>query len=530
MRATRRTASAYAAARETGPSGSAPKADGIPHSTTSGRRALTIGTAALVAGATLALAPAITAGSADAAFAADGTTFNPFDNAGGFSLYARGDANLQHSEVEGAIAVGGTLTAKQPGGRLPIQHYVTGTADYTAPVIDGAATRVLIGAYSDQSGILDVSGSGIAPNDGYAKLAGGEQAPFFFAYRGGYAQYVVPGGEDQGPSIDAKNQAWDAADPGATFRTAETSVAAYVEQGDAWDQVDGWLAPLADPAAGLANRVEVAHDTDRAVLALQAGVVNVIDYADLFLPGGAYPTAVTYAGPLPAADTPLIIRVPAGTTSVIGMALDGGAGTDAVANSIMWDLSALSGPVTMAPNTGNGQLDGSVYAPHADLTLTFGPLGGQVIAETLTTTGDSGETHAYYFRAELPTVVVTPTGPTTPTEPTAPTEPITPAEPTTPTEPTAPTTPTEQPVVNPVTEQPQPQPEQEPQPQPTPSATPTTPAPAPAGGDLSPTGSDTEALPSTGVDPALPLGIAVGAVTLGALGLLLALRRPAARR
>ncbi|WP_394554538.1 collagen-binding domain-containing protein [Agromyces sp. MMS24-JH15] len=559
---------------------------------TTRRRLLAGGLAALVAGAGLALVPAIAPGAAAPA-TADGLAFNPFDNAGGFTVYARGDANLQNSEIEGAIAVGGTLTAKTPGGRLPINHYVAGTADYTAPVVDDDTTRALIGAYSSQSGILELNGQGLATPDGYAKLTGGEQAPFHFSQRGSFTQYVVPGGEADGPSIDAKLQPWNSADPGATFRTAKGTVAEYVEQGAAWSEVDGRLAQLADPATGLAHHVDVAHDGDRAVLSLQQGVPNVIDYADLLVSGGGFPNAVSYAGVLPSADTPLVVRVPAKTTSVTGMALDGGQGS--VANFVMWDLSAVHGAVAMAANSGVGRIDGSVYAPHADLTLTVGPLDGQVIANTLTTTAASGELHGYFYRAPLTTDPTVPTTPATGSFSIAKAldgpvglvpasteftityrvdggEPIALAlradgtrvtvpglaagaivtfEETTPPvivgvtwtgarfspdsvqivgDEDAPVT-----ITNAFTATPLPQPEPNPQPELAPAPEPepiseTTPAPAASGTTLAPTGTSVKRLASTGVDLAAPAGVAAGALALGALGLVLALRRRTVRR
>lgn len=367
------------------------------------RRLLAGGLAALVAGAGLAATPAIAAAAAPQAATTADATFNPFDNAGGFSVYVRRDANLRNTEIEGAIAVGGTLTV---GGRLPVLQYRAGTDDYTPPLIEGDVTRALLGAYSPTSGVLDMAGDGGAtPASGYAKLTGGPQAPFQFSARGGYTQYVKPGGEAEGPSIDAKNQEWDSSDPGATFRTTQPTVASYVEKGDSWDAVDGWLAQITDPASGLAQPVTVTRVADRAVLDLTPGVMNVLDYSALMTAGT--PNAISYTDAQPSAETPLIIRVPAGTQTVVGMPL-GNAGL--VAPFVTWDLSAVNGSVSMAPNNGNGRIDGSVYAPHADLTLTFGPIDGQVIANTLTTTSGSGEMHAYFLRSTFtkPQVETTP--------------------------------------------------------------------------------------------------------------------------
>ncbi len=100
-------------------------------------------------------------------------------------------------------------------------------------------------------------------------------------------------------------------------------------------------------------------------------------------------------GVLPSADAPLIVSVPAGTTDLQGSVF-GEAGK--AASFVMWDLSRLDGPVTLG--AGGARLDGSVYAPTADLTVEASPLDGQVVARDLTLLG--GEAHAYLFAGSIP--------------------------------------------------------------------------------------------------------------------------------
>ena len=90
----------------------------------------------LLAGAGLVV-PATSAAAADAV--------NPFDLAGGFSVYAREDARLDNHETEGSVAVGGELTVRAEGGTYPIVHHVAGTP---ALVI---STRPDVGAYDPTS-------------------------------------------------------------------------------------------------------------------------------------------------------------------------------------------------------------------------------------------------------------------------------------------------------------------------------------------------------------------------------------------
>ncbi|MGC4174114.1 collagen-binding domain-containing protein [Demequina sp.] len=325
------------------------------------------------------------------------TAVNPFDDAGGFSVYAIEDANLFNSEVEGALAVGGTLRAVSPGSRFPIVHYVAGTAAYTPPVVDGDATRLLIGAFSTNSGIVDVSGAG-APTGvakGYAKIV---NPVLQFTERGGYVQYratSISGSESNGPVIEGKNHVW-AADGVAKFTAQGDSVAEYVEQGVGANAVTQCLA---NPSASHTHQVTVTEDGGKAKLALAANKVNIVDYEDLFF-WGNYASQIVYDGATrPSATSPVIVRVPAGTTTVRGSVF-GNAGE--FANYVMWDLSALSGAVTLTDRSGaSTRIDGSVYAPNADLTAYFGPLDGQVIARNFTAPQGAGELHAYMFKGAV---------------------------------------------------------------------------------------------------------------------------------
>ncbi|GAA1988693.1 hypothetical protein GCM10009718_27830 [Isoptericola halotolerans] len=319
------------------------------------------------------------------------TQVDPFDLAGGFSVYARGDAQLTNHETEGAIAVGGELTVRADGGTYPVIHQAAGTADYTIPTVDGDPTRLLIGSYAPTSGLAKVENKGVPAGsgpelEGYLKVVGDD--PAFDTYqRADWTRYRTA--VDDAPAIDATNQAWpDGAD---TVATENGSVASYVESGPGVDAVRQCLAQLGD--SDLAHRLDVAEDVgDRVVLsAIEPGVPNVVDYADI-----ADASLVQFAdGTLPSADAPLIISVPAGTTELSGKVF----GTEGqVARYVMWDLSQHDGAVTL---DGSGtRVDGSVYAPDADLTLSAAPIDGQIVAGSLDLRG--GEAHAYLFAGSLP--------------------------------------------------------------------------------------------------------------------------------
>ncbi|KZM78808.1 collagen-binding domain-containing protein [Cellulosimicrobium sp. I38E] len=337
----------------------------------------------LLSGAGLVV-PATSAAAADAV--------NPFDLAGGFSVYAREDARLGNHETEGSVAVGGELTVRAEGGMYAIVHQVAGTADYTIPTVDGDPTRLLVGSYATTSGLTQITNAGVpagsgAELEGYLKVVGDD--PAFDTYqRGDWVRYRTE--VDEAPSIDATNQKWP--DGATTVATQRDSVAAYVEAGATETaEVRQCLADLVP--SGSAHVLSVTEDVgDRVVLsALEPGRPNVVDYATI---ADAY--TVQFAdGVLPSADTPLVVSVPAGTTDVRGSVF-GAEG--AAARSVLWDLSQLEGPVTLG--TGGTRLDGSVYAPTADLTVEAAPLDGQVVAQNLTLLG--GEAHAYLFAGSIP--------------------------------------------------------------------------------------------------------------------------------
>lgn len=350
----------------------------------------------------IALVSFVTAISPTMAIANTETTFNPFDDAGGFSIYVREDAQLLNHEVEGSVAVGGTLTIRKSGGSFAILHQSAGTGDYSAPLIDGDPTRLLVNEYSPASGVVQAKGGGQgnSPATGYAKIVS-PQTSFTFRERGGYTQYIgVDGDPASGPAIEGLNQPWADNHKGETFRTAKRSVAAYVEQGQGFAASTACLEQITAESSTLSHHVTPVNDGGKASITLVAGVPNVIDYADLYVDGG-FASQISYAGDVrPSASTPIIVKVPAGTTSIRGMEF-GSSGQ--YASYALWDLSAVTGTITMTDQRGGtGRIDGSVYAPEADLHASFGPLDGQILAKNFTATSGAGETHSYLFNAQLP--------------------------------------------------------------------------------------------------------------------------------
>ncbi|MDW4574116.1 collagen-binding domain-containing protein [Microbacterium sp. M3] len=341
------------------------------------------------------------------AHAAYPETFNPFAMNGGYTIYAREDALLQNQEVEGSIAVGGTATAQGSSGTLSLIHVAAGTGAYTLPTVDGDPTRFLVGSYgTDSTGILAITSAGTSNPALLGELKMVERdGPWVPFERAQWLRLNLEGATspDATPLIDATAQDFpeDAEPPtgaagNGSIYTADSSadaVAGYVEASAeaSYEQADSCLDGLYDLTTGTGNPVDVEDFGDRVVLSgLSADQPNVVRYADI---AGA--SLIQFAsGPTPGANNPLVIRVDAGTTAVTGARIDP---QGVFSPYILWDLSEVTGAVTVT--AGSGRIDGSIYAPNADVTVDAAPLDGQIIGENVTVRG--GEVHNYLFAGTI---------------------------------------------------------------------------------------------------------------------------------
>ncbi|GAA3921556.1 DUF5979 domain-containing protein [Microbacterium invictum] len=356
--------------------------------------------------AVLAVSGAVALTPSEPAAAAYPDTFNPFTASGGFTVYAREDASLGNDETEGSIAVGGVLT-KPGGGQYTIIHVSAGTGDYTLPTVDGDPTRLLVDSYSQSSGgIMAITSAGTEEPSLQGDLKMVERdGPFQPFARADWVRLNTnPANVDQTPLIDATDQQYPAsATPPAsatgsgsiyTFDTSATAVADYVEANAeaSYDQAAQCLDDVTDPVTGTGYHVDVAEDAgSRVVLApLSADQPNVVDYDDIAGTG----LLQFSSGPTPGIANPLVIRVAAGTTEVIGARADP---QGAHSPYILWDLSALTGDVLV--RAAEARIDGSIYAPEADVTVNASPLDGQIIGRTVATLG--GEIHSFMFAGQI---------------------------------------------------------------------------------------------------------------------------------
>lgn len=346
--------------------------------------------------------------------AADSPT-NPFSSTGGFTVYAEQNATLSNDELEGSLAVGDTLSVTE-SATYAILHVVAGTGAYSLPTVDGDPTRLLAGHYDDGEsnvGSINITNAGREQNPapgspesrGTLKLVDRDIAPFVTSARGsGWVRMSMPGSAP--PLIDATAQTYPS-DAGApegsntsiftenTSADTASTVSDYVraDEDASSEDTTQCLANITDPSTQNSWHVGIAEDVgDRKVLGpLAADRPNVVPYEDVAGAGLLqFSTEVR-----PGADNPLIIKVPEGTTDVQGLRIDPAA---EYAPYTMWDLSAATGEVTIA-NSG-GRIDGSVYAPFADVSVDAAPLEGQVFGRNVTLLG--GEVHSYLFSSTLP--------------------------------------------------------------------------------------------------------------------------------
>ncbi|SFR74986.1 choice-of-anchor A domain-containing protein [Agromyces sp. CF514] len=335
---------------------------------------------------------------------------NPLTLAGGYTVYAQGNATLGNSEFEGSIAVGERLRLTH-SATYQFAHVIAGTGSYVLPTVDGDPTRVLIGDYAsdpaNNQGRVQITSLGATEPSQVGDLKIVDRAaPFVSFTRGDWLRYARTAGTDDPPLIDAQNQDYpdDANPPGTsagdgsifTYETGADSraiVADYVQaSADAnQDEIDECFANVVDPTQLVGHPVEILEDAgDRIVLGpLSPDQPNVLQYADI---EGA--SLLQFSDGTPGPLNPLVIHVAAGTTTIMPPAIDP-EGT--YSPYTVWDLSEVTGAVTIS--TG-GRGDGSIYAPDANVTISAQPWDGQIIANDVTILG--GEVHSYLFAGALP--------------------------------------------------------------------------------------------------------------------------------
>lgn len=360
---------------------------------------------------TLALLAGVgTAASSVAAPQAGRVAVNPFEVNGGFTVVAQGDLTLGNGEIEGSVATFGTL--RSTVHRHPIGHRVAGTGEYRVPSIDDDPVRILANTFAGTGGI-DVANLGASAGTdesrAIAKLA--DTQGLRATGRSGDAEariFSPDSTHDEEGYLDLKALPYTEGVIGDRVQT-QYDVPAYFEvDGAGVDaqvaQVDQCLATMYDPEAQLVRNVAVQDHGGHVVIdELAEDRPNVISDEAIRTEWGTKTIKLegAAAGYVPSTQAPLVITVPAGTTSLGQIRVEGWSAQDSAeqhyARYILLDLSDVTGTVSI-----DGLELGAIWAPRADLAFNSGvSTNGQWFANNVTTAG-GGQIHHHDFLGELP--------------------------------------------------------------------------------------------------------------------------------
>lgn len=350
-----------------------------------------IGASALVAGA-------LVGGGLSAATAAP-ATFNPFDINNGFTAVAQGNITLSNGEVEGSVAALGSISSGKDN--YPVVHHAAGESDYTVPSIDGTPVRILAEKFtgSGSFALTNRDDSGAISQDSpeanaVAKLVNTDNLQG--SERGNFLRLT---NADTG-NMDLESVPFAGSDI-ANYKTKNSAVADYFPNLDATVvKTNQCLASMYDSKLDLTHAVDLnekhgmPHPTGFAT-----DRPNVINYGDI---AGKVIKMDDAAGYVPTADAPLVIRVPAGTTSIGKVNFEGWSAQHGaqqkLARYILLDMSDVSGAVTI-----DGFELGAIWAPKADLNFNTGvTTNGQWFSGGNITTAGGGEIHHHQFLGKLP--------------------------------------------------------------------------------------------------------------------------------
>ena len=350
---------------------------------------------------------------------------NPLDGADGFTIVTFGDLALGNHELEGSIAAGGNIavTTQTP---FNVIHAASGSSNYTLPTLAGVPVRVVSGGSYDTSagGMLRVNSAGSAGPATQGRMIFGETGKDSVAPRGAGVCVQASGRTDcQGAVAEQSTFAQtvsETTNPGAFSSLITTAGIASLHD---WNEAI---------SAGRVSASSASPTTDSQGLnvTLTAGTPNILTLDASALPQSHW--VMRFTGPVPSADTPLIInvRTPDGAlvrlpSEAIGMYATG-SNANAYAPYMLWNLEQAPGSSALIAT--DGISPGSILAPNSRLIepptvpgtgeQNKGLVEGQIISATATF-NNQGELHHYAFQPRLTFTPLTPTATTpaaTPTE------------------------------------------------------------------------------------------------------------------
>lgn len=332
-------------------------------------------------------------------------TVNPFDVNQGFTIVAQGDAVLGNNELEGSIAVFGSIAsngANGGGSGYPLRHQAAGLGDYAVPTVDGVPVRVLADRFTGSKPFEQTNaGSSAGTPERAATSRFVDVSNLNGTSRGSNFLRLT---NDQGGIFDLNEVPFS---PTATskLQTQRDSVQAYFPAlNDQVVQANRCLADLGT-AGGPGNAVTVTGQGNMVfVEGFAQDRPNVIDYDAI---AGKIIKLDRAGGYRPTADAPLVVRVDEGTNRIGRLNFEGwsaaGSG-QSLSRFIMLDLSTVTGDVTV-----DGLEMGAIWAPTSNLSFNSNiTTNGQWFAQSVRTGPSSGEIHHHTFAGRLPCGANTP--------------------------------------------------------------------------------------------------------------------------
>ncbi|MFT8357178.1 collagen-binding domain-containing protein [Bifidobacterium aquikefiri] len=328
----------------------------------------------------------------------------PNGSSTGFTIFTFGDVDLENSEMEGSIAVGGTATFQSGTYDYPIMPGSTPSSTYAAPVIDGQPTRALFNNYnlaSTRTPYVKSQGwTGASGASGYGKLVNSVSG-LFAQYNNTGTQY---GKNGQG-YIKSDVNTWngDASGVKENFTTAsgESFTSMFpADKGTALlNQTGIWNMPT---LSGNANEMAITLNTSGPNQITLNAIKSKFGTSVL-------PTKISIPGY--SQKSPLIIKVQQsdivdGTVSLPSYMYDANnAQYGSGSRYLLFDLSDISGSVSIKAAQSGNPLRGSIYAPNASVTLPSSNMAfeGQLIAKNFTNLNQGYEIHTNLFDGVLPT-------------------------------------------------------------------------------------------------------------------------------
>lgn len=326
------------------------------------------------------------------------TIGNPMAGNLGFGTIVQGDVLLGSTETEGTVALGGNLSVG-PSYNVGIHQ----TATYTAPG-DSRPTALLVGGRFD-TGAGDPGAVLRVENDYYVKIGDqtGTKALNTDTNNASVNTRIVPaaGDYDSTPRIELTTQ-----QPPSSVQLASPPPIDFTQLFATYRQR---AQAIADCAANVtlddANGTPLVRQTGfpfgtTAYVTLTPGVTNVLRLTTSDL-GNL--SELTFRNP-PTADTPFVVVVEGTTFRGSTPNLAGVSGPQAP--YMLWNFA----DATSVTITGGDSLEGTIYAPSADLTdLNAANIEGDIVAANFAAGPkdsegnwvNAGEIHDFPFDADL---------------------------------------------------------------------------------------------------------------------------------